>query len=71
MSELLRIDALKADAERAADDGKSVSANPYRESDDPRRHGMWLTYYYHRVEEKLSHANAGTNSQQSHFCACC
>lgn len=71
MSELLRIDQLKAGAERAADEGKPASANPYRESDDPRRHAMWLTYYYHRVEANLCQASAGTNSQQSHFSAGC
>lgn len=52
MSELLRIDELKADAERAADEGKSLNANPH--TADPRRGPLWKHYFLVRQTENES-----------------
>lgn len=51
MSELIRIDDLKADAETAANEGHTVEVCPFK--DDPRRAEVWTTFYYIAVEERL------------------
>lgn len=66
MSELLRIDSLKADAEFAADIGLDVTANPYPRNKDPRRHDAWLMFFNDRIDAR---ATAQTNSHDSHSCA--
>lgn len=49
MSELLRIDGIKADAEAAADAGKQSDACP--KDLDPRRAQFWLHFFYQRQEQ--------------------
>jgi hypothetical protein len=49
VSELIRIDGIKADADRAAEQGYSTGVNPYR--DDPRRSEIWLAFYNARLAE--------------------
>lgn len=46
MSELIRIDTIRANAEQCAREGKAVEACPY---DDPRRAELWLMYF--RLEQ--------------------
>jgi hypothetical protein len=49
MSELIRIDELKANAEAAAIARRSVDESPYK--NDPRRDEIWRTYYFRKWEE--------------------
>lgn len=46
MSELLRIDEIRASAEAAADAGERVDENPYK--DDPRRAQQWRHFFFQR-----------------------
>ncbi|WP_194720799.1 hypothetical protein [Noviherbaspirillum malthae] len=56
MSELLRIDELKADAERAANEGKSLNANPH--AADPRRGPLWKHYFLvQQTRNETSHSS--------------
>lgn len=54
MSELIRIDRLRAHAEQCAREGKPKSACPYK--DDPRRAEIWLTYFYAEQEKQVCSA---------------
>ncbi|HEY8606608.1 MAG TPA: hypothetical protein VIM12_05780 [Noviherbaspirillum sp.] len=67
MSELLRIDDVKKDAEFAADVGLDVVANPYPRNQDPRRHDAWLQFYHERI---AATSGAHANSHVSHSFAC-
>lgn len=51
MSELIRVDSLRANAEQCAREGKTVDACPYK--DDPRRAELWLMYYKHEKNGSL------------------
>lgn len=44
MSELTKIDTIRANAEQAARDGKTADACPYKE--EPTRAELWLMYFY-------------------------
>ena len=49
MSEIIRIDWLKAHAEKSAAEGKTLDACPCK--DDPRRSEIWKSFYYSALEE--------------------
>lgn len=56
MSELVRIDEMKADAERAANEGKSLAVNPH--AADPRRGPLWKHYFLaQQHKNELAHAS--------------
>lgn len=51
MSELIRIDTIRENAEQAAREGKKEDACPYKE--EPTRAELWLMYYKHEKNGSL------------------
>lgn len=51
MSELIPIGPIRAHAEQAARDGKTVEACPYK--DEPMRSELWLMYFNQEREKQF------------------
>lgn len=63
MSELIKLDALKSDAEAAAD--KLHAPERYLEKYEPGLHSIWRTHYFARVTENEKAAALGEQGREA------